>query len=149
MMNEMHMFHAPQTQLTFLDSQKMLNTLRNFILEMEFSKLRTQHLERVEMDFSMAVPMISVEQVRATVVVIPTTLMMSQMFNGICPMTILIEVSLQVLVHDHILLARWILALSHTVVMIAHASHWCRDDILSIADVAAARITLPAVTPSP
>ena len=134
----------------------MQNKLRNFILEMDFSvcktletgmdfcEHRTLQLEWVEMDFSMAVPRISVERVKATAVVITATLMMSQMFNGICPMTILIEVSLQVQVRDRILLMRRIQSLSHTVVIIARASHWCRDNILSTADVSAARITLPA-----
>jgi hypothetical protein len=70
MKNEMPMFHTPQTELTFLDCQKMLNTLRNFILEMDFSEHRTLQLERVEMDFSMPVPRISVERVQATAVVI-------------------------------------------------------------------------------
>jgi hypothetical protein len=70
MKNEMPMFHAPQTELTFLDCQKMLNTLRNFILEMDFSEHRTLQLERVDMDFSMLVPRISVEHVQATAVVI-------------------------------------------------------------------------------
>jgi hypothetical protein len=108
MKSGMHTFHAPQTELIFLDCQKMQNTLRNFILEMDFSACktletemdfsehRTLQLEWVEMDFSMTVPRISVERVKATAVVITATLMMSQMSIGICPMTILIEVSLHV-----------------------------------------------------
>jgi hypothetical protein len=108
MKSGMHTLHAPQTELIFLDCQKMQNTLRNFILEMDFSEHRTLQLEWVEMGFSMAVPRISAERVKATAVVITATLMMSQMFNGICPMTILIEVSLHVLVRDHILLTRGI-----------------------------------------
>jgi hypothetical protein len=94
MKSGMHTFHAPLTELIFLDSQKMQNTLRNFILEMDFSEHRT--LERMEMDFSMAVPRISVERVKATEVVIMATLMMSQMCIAICPLTILIDVSLHV-----------------------------------------------------
>jgi hypothetical protein len=125
----------------------MQNTLRNFILEMDFSEHRT--LERMEMDFSMPVPRISVERVKATEVVIMATLMMSQMSIGICLMTILIEVSLHVQVRDHILLTRGIQSFSHTVVIIARASHRRRDNILSTAAVSAARITLPAGKPRP
>jgi len=75
----------------------MQNTLRNFILEMDFSEHRTLQLEQVEMDFSMAVQRISVERVKATAVVIMATLMMSQMSIAICPMIIhFVEVSLHV-----------------------------------------------------
>jgi hypothetical protein len=147
MKSGMHTFHAPQTELIFLDCQKMQNTLKNYILGMDFSEHRT--LERMEIDFSMAVPGISVERVKATAVVITATLMMSQMFKGICPMTILIEVSLHVQFRDHILLTRGIHALSHTVVIIARANHRRRDNILSTADVSAVRITLPAGKPRP
>jgi hypothetical protein len=87
MKSGMHTFHAPQTELIFLDCQKMQNILRNFILEMDFSACKTletemdfsEHrtLERMEMDFSMPVPRISVERVKATQVVIMATLMMS------------------------------------------------------------------------
>jgi len=125
----------------------MQNTLRNFILEMDFSEHRT--LERIEMDFSMAVPRISVERVEATAVVIMATLMMSHMCIAICPMTILVEVSLHVQVRDHILLTRGIRSFSHTVVIIARASHRRRDEFLSTADVSAARMTLPAGKPQP
>jgi hypothetical protein len=98
----------------------------------------------MEMDFSMPVPRISVERVKATEVVITATLKMSQMCIAICPMTILIEVSLHVQVRDHILLTRGIQSFSHTVVIIARASHQRRDNTLSTTDVSAARITLPA-----
>jgi len=126
----------------------MQNTLRNFILEMDFSEHRS--LERMEMDFSMAVPRISVERVKATEVVIMATLMISQMSIAICPTTIhFVEVSLQVQVRDHIFLTRGIQSFSHTVVIIARASHRRRDNILSTADVSAARITLPAGKPRP
>jgi len=91
-----------------------------------------------------AVPRISVERVKATEVVITATLMMSQMSIAICPMTILIEVSLHVQVRDHILLARGIQSFSHTVAIIARASHRHRDNTLSKADVSAAIMTLPA-----
>jgi hypothetical protein len=95
MKSGMHTFHAPQTELIFLNCQKMQNILRNFLLEMDFSEHRT--LERMEMDFSMPVPRISVERVKATEVVITATLMMSQMFIAICPTTIhFVEVSLHV-----------------------------------------------------
>ena len=132
----------------------MQNTLRNFILEMDFSACktleiemdfsehRTLQLEWVEMDFSMAVPKISVERVKAPEV-ITATLMKSQMSIAICPMTILIEVFLHVQVRDHILLMRGIQSSLHRVVIIARASHQHRDNTLSTADVSAARITLP------
>jgi hypothetical protein len=154
-----HMFHAPQTELIFLDFQKMQNTLRNFILEMDFSEHRTLQLEqtemdfsehrilqlkRVEMDFSMAVPRISVEQVKATEVVIMATLMMSQMSIAICPVTILVEGSLPAQIRVHILLARGIQFFSHTVVIIVCGSHRHPDNALNTADVSAATITLPA-----
>ena len=85
----------------------MQNPLRNFILEMDFSACKTQEtemdfsehrtLERMEMDFSMPVPRISVERVKATEVVIMATLMMSQMSIAICPTPIhFVEVSLHV-----------------------------------------------------
>jgi hypothetical protein len=45
MKSGMHTFHAPQTELTFLDCQTMLNTLRNFILEMGFSACKTLEME--------------------------------------------------------------------------------------------------------
>jgi len=147
MKSVMHTFHAPQTELIFLDCQKMPNTLRNFILEMDFSEHRT--LELMEMDFSTAVPRISVERVKVTAVVITATLMMSQMFIAICPMTILMEVSLHVQVRDHILLTRGIQSFSHTVVIISRASHRRRDNTLNTADLSAARITLPAGKPRP
>jgi hypothetical protein len=107
MKNGMHTFHAPQTELIFLDCQKMQNTLRNFILEMDFSACKTveteidfserRTLERMEMDFSMPVSRISVKWVKATEVVIMATLMMSQMSIAISPTTIhFVEVSLHV-----------------------------------------------------
>jgi hypothetical protein len=86
MKSGMDTFHALQTGMIFLDRQKMQNRLRNFILEMDFSEHRT--LERMEMDFSMAVPRTSVERVMATDVVIMATLMMSQMSITICATTI-------------------------------------------------------------
>jgi len=122
----------------------MQNTLRNFILEMDFCERRILQLEPVEMDFSAAVPRISVERVKATEVVTTATLMMSQMTIAICPMTILIKVSLHVQVRDHILLPRVIQSFSHTVVIIARASHQRRDNTLSTANISATRITLPA-----
>jgi len=150
-----HTFHAPQTELIFLDCQKMQNALRNIIREMDFSACktletemnfsdhRTLQLEWVEMDFSMAVPRISVERMKATEVVITATVMMSQMSIAICPMTILVEVSLLVKFRDHILLTRGIQSFSYTVVIISCASHLHRDHTLSTADVSAPRITLP------
>jgi len=90
MKNDTHTFHAPHMELTFLDCQKMQNTLRSFILEMDFSEHRTLQLEWVEMDFSMAIPRISVDRVKAPEV-ITATVIMSQMSIGICPMTILIR----------------------------------------------------------
>jgi len=114
---------------------------------MDISEHRT--LEQMEMDFSMPVPRISVERVKATAVVIMATLMMSQMCIAICPMTILVEGSLHVQVRDHIFLMRGIQSFSHTVMIIACASHRYRDNILSTADVSAARITLPAGKPRP
>jgi hypothetical protein len=123
----------------------MQNTSRNFILEMDFCKHRT--LERMEMDFSMAVPRISLERVKATEVVIMATLMMSQMCVAICPMTILIGVSLHLQVRDHILLTRGIQSFSHTVVSIARASHRRRDNTLCTAAVSATRIKLPTGKP--
>jgi uncharacterized protein YbcC (UPF0753/DUF2309 family) len=134
-----------QPELIFLDCHQ--NTLTNFILEMDFSEHIILQLERVEMDFSTAVPRISVERVKATEVVITATLMMSQMSIAICPMTILIEVSLHVQVRDHILLTRGIQSFSHIVVIIAHASHRHREKTLNTAYISAARITLPAVKP--
>ena len=100
------MFHAPETELIFLDCHTVQNTLKNFILQMDFSELKTLQVEWVEMDFSNAVPRISVEQVKAPEVIMATLMMMSQMSIGICTMTILIKVSLHVLVRDHILLTR-------------------------------------------
>jgi len=156
-----HTFHAPQMELIFLDCQKMQNTLRNFILEMDFSTCKTletemdfsEHgtllLEWVEMDFSTAVPRISVERVKVTEVVITATLMMSKMSIAICPTTTLVKVSLHVQVRDHILLTRGIQSFSHTVVIIARTSHQRRDNTLSTADVSATRITLPAGKPRP
>jgi len=148
MKNGTHRFHAPQTELIFLDWQKMQNTLRNFILEMDFSACktlemevdfsehRTLQLEWVEMDFSMAIPRISVERVKATEVVITATLMMSQMSIAICPTTIhFVEVSLHVQVRDHILLTKGIQSFSHTVVIIPRASHRRRDNTLNTVDV--------------
>jgi len=110
----------------------MQNALRNFIREM---------------DSSMAVPRISVERVKATAGVITATLMMSQICIAICPMTILVELSLHVQVPDHILLTRGIQSFPHTVVIIARRSHKRRDNILTTADVSAARISLPAGKP--
>jgi hypothetical protein len=82
-------------ELIFLDCQKMQDTLKNFILEMNFSEHIT--FERMEMDFSMPVPRISVEWVKATTVVIMATLMGSQMSIAIWPTTIhFVEVSLHV-----------------------------------------------------
>jgi hypothetical protein len=125
----------------------MQNPLRNVILEMDFSEHRS--LELMEMDFSMAVPRVSVERLKATAVVITATLMISQMFIGICTMTILIEVSLHVQVRDHVLLKRGIVSFSHTVVIIACASHRRRDNTFNTADVSAVRITLPTGKPRP
>jgi hypothetical protein len=70
------------------------STCKTLETEVDFSKHITLQLEWVGMDFSMAVPWISVERVKATALVITTTLMLSPMSIGICPMTILIEVSL-------------------------------------------------------
>jgi hypothetical protein len=92
----------------FLDWQKMHNSLRNFILEMDFTNHRTLQLEWVEMGFSMVFPRISVEREKATAVVIIATLMLSQMSIGICPMTIHIEFSQHLQVRGHILLTRGI-----------------------------------------
>jgi hypothetical protein len=122
----------------------MKNTLRNFILEVDISEHRTLRLEWVQMDFSMAVLRISVEQVKATAVVITATLIISQVFIGICPITKLIEVAQHVLVQDHRFLTRWIQSVSLTLRIIAPASHRGRGNIWSTADVSAARITISA-----
>jgi hypothetical protein len=85
--NGMHTFHAPQTELILLEYQQMQNTLRNFILEkdfsacktlemeMDFSEHRTEQLEWVEMNISMAVPKISVERMEAPEVITATLMM--------------------------------------------------------------------------
>jgi len=93
-------------ELIFLDCHEAQNTLRNFRLEMDFSMCktlememdcskhrtlqlewvemdfsehRTVQLEWVKMDFSMGVQIISLEWVKATVLEIMVTLMMTQM----------------------------------------------------------------------
>jgi hypothetical protein len=132
--SRMHTFHTLQLELIFLDCQKMQNTVRDFILEMDFcgcktlememdfSEHRTLQLEWVQMDFSMAFPRTSVEWVKE--VVITATQMMSQRSIAICLMTIdFVEVSLHVQVQDHILLTQGIQSLSQTVLIIECASH--------------------------
>jgi hypothetical protein len=91
----------------FLDCQKMQNTLRNFILEMDYFAYKTleteldffEHralqLEWVKTNFSMAVPRISVERVKATAVVIMAVLMRY-------PMLFSVEGSLQTQVREQI-----------------------------------------------
>jgi hypothetical protein len=96
------------------------------------------------MDFSMAIPRISVELLKTTEVVIMATLMMTQMSIAICPVTILVEGSLPAQIRVHLLLARGIQIFSHTVVIIACRSHRHPDYALNTADVSAATITLPA-----
>jgi hypothetical protein len=64
-------------------------------IETEIHFFEHRALELMEMDFSMPVPRISVERVKANEVVIMATLMMSQMSIAICPTTIhFVEVSL-------------------------------------------------------
>jgi len=142
MKSGMHTFHAPQTELIILDCQKIQNRWRYFILEMDFSEHTT--FERMEMDFSMAVQRISVERVKAPGVITATQIM-PQMCIAICPMTIhFVEVSLHIQVRDQTLMTRGMKSFSHTVVIIARASHRRRDIILNTADISAVRITQPA-----
>jgi len=130
----MHTFHAPEKELIFLDKHKMQNTLRNFIPEMDFSNHRTLQLDRVEIDFSRAVPMISVQQVSI----------------AICPTTIhSFKLSLHVQAQDHILLMRGIQSFFRAVVIIARIHHRHRDSKIRTANVSATRITLPAGKPQP
>ena len=120
----------------------MRSTLTNFKLEMDCSMWKTLHMEMdfpkhrtlqldcVAMDFSREVTRISLEWVNATAREITDTLMMSLMSIGICPITILREVSLQIHVRDDMLLMRGIQSFSHTVVIIPSASPKWQDQIL-------------------
>jgi len=90
------------TKRTSLSYQKRRNIMRESTVEMDFSKHKTS-MERAEMDISMNTQE-TVEQVKATQVVIMTVLTMIQ--TTICPMLTIVEVSQQVQVCDHVLLTR-------------------------------------------
>ena len=86
------MLHAyEETKQTSLSYQKKRNVSRKSTVEIDFSKDKT--MKRVEMDFSMTTQE-TVEQVKATEVVIMTVLTMIQI--TICPTLTTVEVSLQV-----------------------------------------------------
>jgi len=92
---------------------------------MDFSKYKT--MKQVEMDFSMTMQE-PVEQVNATEVVIMMVLMMIQI--TICPMHATVEVSMQVKVWDHILLAR-------------EMHHWCPEKMSCSIEISTTQFTNP------